>query len=116
MKATEFLRNNETGVIFPATPFLLANRLSLGMSLASEAEYLAQESGQKPEAPKDAAIDANRLTEMVEAIAGLDRDNPKHFLGDGKPDARAISSAIGSRVTKEERDAAWEDYLLQSEE
>jgi len=112
----EYLKNNVTGVIFPATAHLLKNRGNLDLSYATEKEYLAQMRGEKPQEEEPAELDANRITELAEAIATLDRDNPKHYLADGKPDARAISSVVGSRVTKEERDLAWDAFKEQSEE
>ena len=51
------------------------------------------------------------LEKITEAILNLDADNPEHFLGDGRPNVKAINELVaedlGRSVTADERDAAW---------
>lgn len=49
-----------------------------------------------------------RLAAIVEAVGELDPKNEDLWLRDGKPDAAALSSALGWTVKAAERDAAWQ--------
>lgn len=54
---------------------------------------------------------AGRRSRLVAAVAGLDPDNPDHFIRSGKPGVRALEAASGlTKVSAAERDAAWEDH------
>ena len=60
------------------------------------------------ESPEAGAADLEKITE---AILNLDADNSEHFLGDGRPNVKAINELVaeelGRSVTADERDAAW---------
>jgi hypothetical protein len=58
----------------------------------------------------EAAKDATPATraEIVEAIGKLDKNNPEHWMKDGKtPQVAAIEHELGKDITAADRDAAW---------
>lgn len=112
----KYLKNNESGVIFPATPHLLENRHELGMSFVEKEDYDRQERGEAPQPPPEPVIDPNKITLIIDAIASLEEGNPKHWLKDGRPHAHALAAEIGAEVSKEERDQAWEEFQAMQEE
>ena len=48
------------------------------------------------------------LADVKKAILELDTEKPELFEEDGRPKAAALSEALRRRVTKKERDTAWE--------
>lgn len=100
----KYLRNRETGVVFTATPQLIAERDGLGLVPVDSPDQPAEDS------EEESLMDPNRLTLVVEAIAKLDPNDPKHFTADGIPNAKALGAIVGFAVSSEERDAAWAEY------
>lgn len=112
----KYLKNNDSGVIFPATPHLLENRHGLGMSFVEKEDYDRQEAGLAPVAVTEADVDPNKVTLIVDAITSLEAGNPKQWLKDGRPHAHALAAEIGAPVSSEERDQAWEEFQAQQGE
>lgn len=60
---------------------------------------------QKP--PVRPAGKRERLAAIRDTIAGLDPNDPAHFVKIGKPDANVLTELLGWRVTARDRDDAW---------
>lgn len=57
---------------------------------------------------KNTAPDPDERAAAIQAaIAALDHENPDYWLKDNRPDAGALSAALGFTVSAGERDAAW---------
>jgi hypothetical protein len=70
-----------------------------------ERDTLRQE-GTDTDEDEHVLTEAEKLEMVREAIDNLDVDVPSNFTGDGRPDARALTKALGWQVTSAMRDAA----------
>lgn len=55
---------------------------------------------------RDAAVLTRRQAILL-AAEGLDTNTPGHFMADGRPQVKALETALGYDITAQERDIAW---------
>lgn len=60
--------------------------------------------------PKDSYAVVSESDWFYEAISMLDPENEKHWTGEGKPDANALSSVCDKKISASERDELWAKY------
>ena len=68
--------------------------------------------GEPPPVPVVNETDAERKERLKRVIVALiEENNSANFTGQGRPNARALQTAMGYEVTKQERDVAWEEVM-----
>lgn len=72
---------------------------------------LAPEStAQKAQAQEPDNDKPSELEQLIAAIPQLDKDNDKHWIANGAPDAGALAEIVGFKVSADLRNQAWDAY------
>jgi hypothetical protein len=81
------------------------------MLIVSEVEVKGKAAGKaadKPAGDSGGALKGlEREKAIVDAVRGLNPDNPKHFTQGGDPKVEVIEEVVGFSISGDERDGAW---------
>ncbi|MEE8128185.1 hypothetical protein [Candidatus Vondammii sp. HM_W22] len=62
--------------------------------------------------PREETFVPLHLSKLVDAIYQMDTENPKHWIGDGKPDIASLEKITGGQITADDRNNAWKYFLM----
>lgn len=85
------------------------------MLIVSEVEGKATQAAPAANASPggDAPKGLEREAAILDAVRGLETENPKHFTKGGEPKVEAIEAAAGFQISGDERNGAW--VIVQAE-